>query len=296
MVKISKGEQIFRVCNTAFLICVSVLCLLPIINVLSISFSSSAAAAAGKVSLFPVDFTLSSYRYALGQKAFFDAFFITIQRTFAGTAISLFVVVLTAYPLSKEASEFPQRTYYAWFFFFTMLFNGGLVPTYMIIRNLGLIDSIWVLIIPGAMSVWNTILFLNFIRGLPKDVFEAAFIDGASHFTTLFKMVLPMAKPAIATIALFTIVGHWNSWFDGLIFMNDQKKFPLQTYMQSITVSINFERLQDMDEESLKRLSEISNRTFKAAQIFLATFPILIAYPFLQKYFVKGIVIGSVKG
>lgn len=295
MTRATKGEKVFQVFNLFFLITISLTCLFPIIHVLAVSFSSSAAAAAGRVKILPVDFTLASYEYVLEKKEFFEAFFITIKRTLLGSAISMLVTIMTAYPLSKEVREFPQRTFYAWFFFITMLFGGGLVPSYMVNKSLGMIDNFWVLIIPGALSVWNAILMLNFMRGLPKEVSESAFVDGASHWQTLWRIIVPMSKPVLATVLLFTAVGHWNSWFDGLIYMNDTSKYPLQTYMQTVIVRIDFTNVANYTKEEFERLSTVSDRTFKSAQIFVATFPILLCYPFLQKYFVKGIVIGSVK-
>jgi putative aldouronate transport system permease protein len=162
----------------------------------------------------------------------------------------------------------------------------------MIIKATGLLDTIWALVLPGAVPVFSVILLLNFFRGLPRELEEAAFIDGADHFTTLVRIYLPLSTPALATLLLLTMVGHWNSWFDGLIFMNSPEHYPLQSYLQTIVIQKDFSTLTELNSEALK---EISDRTVKAAQIFMGALPVLVVYPFLQKYFMKGIVLGSVK-
>lgn len=291
--RLSLGRKIYLVFNYTALLVLSVVCVLPFINVLMISLSSSEAVARGAVSLWPVDFTLASYRYVLNQPAFGRAFLITLQRVGVGTALYMFITVLTAYPLSQETEDFKGRNMYTWFFVFTMIFNGGLIPTYMVVRFTGIMDSLWALILPMAVNVFNIILMLNFFRSLPRDLREAAFMDGASHPTVLFRIYLPLSLPSLATITLFTIVFHWNEWFYGLIYMNRPENYPLQTFLQTVVINIDFSRVTERD---LDLVALISNRTNRAAQIFVATFPILLAYPFLQRYFIKGIVLGSVKG
>jgi putative aldouronate transport system permease protein len=207
----------------------------------------------------------------------------------------MIISLLTAYPLSKQPREFPQRTVLIWFFFVTMLFSGGLIPLYATVYQLHMIDTMWVLIIPNALSVWSIVLLLNFIRTLPKEVNESAYIDGAGEWTILWKIIVPLTKPVLATLTLFTAVYHWNSWFDGLVFITSPSKIPLQTYLQSIVVQIDTTKLQNMSETDLRIYTQVSNLTFQSAQIFVAMLPILCFYPFLQKYFVKGIVMGSVK-
>jgi len=295
MVKLTRTEKIFDVLIIGFLLILTAMCILPMWNVLMVSFSASEAAAAGRVGLWPVGITPASYLYVLERKPFFTAFGVSLQRTLLGTVISMVITSITSYPLSKSASEWRWRTKYIWFFFFTMLFGGGLIPFYMVVVALGLVNTIWALIIPGALNVWNIILMMNFMRRLPHEVAESAEVDGASDWTILWRIYMPMSLPVIATLTLFTAVGHWNSWFDGMIFMNDLDKIPLQTYLRSINVVIDAEKLRDMTPEQLMLFSKISNRTFKNAQIFIAMVPILAVYPFLQKYFVKGITLGSVK-
>lgn len=289
----SWGRISFQIFNYSFLILVSILCILPLIHILAISFSSSTAVSAGEVAFWPVEFTLKSYSFILDNPRFLDSLWITVKRVVLGTGLSLFLTILTAYPLSKEVSAFRHRSYFAWFFVFTILFSGGLIPWYMTIKMTGLIDSLWALILPAAVAVFNIILLLNFYRSLPKELEEAAVIDGAGHWLILWKIMVPLSMPAIATILLFTVVHHWNSWFDGMILMNKPNHYPLATYLQSVIIKLDFENLRQAD---IYLLGIISDRTSKAAQIFLGTLPILMVYPFLQRYFMKGIVMGSVKG
>jgi putative aldouronate transport system permease protein len=289
--QITRSRLLFFMINYFFLGALSLLCILPMIHILALSFSSGAAAAAGKVSLWPVEFTTAAYQNILNKPQYLTAFLITMKRVLLGTSISMLLTVLAAYPLSKEAGHFRFRTVYAWYFVITILFSGGLIPWYMTIKATGLMDTIWALVLPGAVPVFNVILLLNFYRGLPKELEESAKMDGANHFVTLFKIYLPLSAPALATIGLFTIVGHWNSWFDGLVLMNRPEHYPLQTFLQTIIIKKDFRFISSDDLDILK----LSDRTSTAAQIFVAALPILIIYPFLQRFFTKGIVMGSVK-
>ncbi|WP_419872372.1 carbohydrate ABC transporter permease [Candidatus Pristimantibacillus sp. PTI5] len=292
MIRMSIGYRIFNVWNIVFLVSLSIICILPLVHVLALSFSNSSAAGAGLVKLWPVGFTTNSYEFILKKPAFLNSLVVTLERVFLGTFINMMITLLVAYPLSKETQTFRFRTLYAWLFVFTILFSGGLIPWYMTVKWTGIMDTIWALVLPGAVPVFNIILLLNFFRGLPKELEESSSIDGASHWTTLWRIYAPLSMPALATIGLFTIVGHWNAWFDGLILMKSHDNYPLSTYLQTILVSID---LTKVSGESMKDLSEVSDRTAKSAQIFLGALPILLVYPFLQKYFVKGIVLGSVK-
>jgi putative aldouronate transport system permease protein len=283
----------FTVFNACFLILAGLICLIPMIHIAAVSFSSSAAAATGKVTLWPLDFSLNSYDYVAKRAAFWRSMGVSVQRIVLGGSINLLLVILTAYPLSKERSEFGARTFFAWAFFITMLFGGGLIPWYMVIRQFKLIDTIWALVLPGAVPVFSMILMLNFFRQVPKDLAEAAEIDGAGHWMTLFGIYVPVSTPALATILLFSLVGHWNSWFDGLILMNKPDNYPLQSYIQTIVVQRTYSQLT---REEIEQLATISDKTLRSAQIFIGSIPIVLVYPFLQKYFVKGIVLGGVKG
>ena len=272
---------------------VFVLCVLPLINVLALSFSGKEAAIAGKVSLWPVDFTWDSYEYLLQERRFFLAFFVSVRRVLIGTLINMILIVLTAYPLSLEKREFPSRDRYMWVLIFTMLFNGGVVPWYFVIKSVGIMDSIWALVLPGAVPVFNVILIINFFRNIPKAIKESAQLDGIGPIGMLVKMFLPLSKPAIATVCLFCVVNHWNSFFDGMLLINTPEKMPLQTYIQSLVIRISDITQSGMTAEQLA--DRMSQRTFNASKIVVSTLPILVIYPFLQKYFVTGITLGSVK-
>ncbi len=294
MQKKSLGMIIFTIFNYMFLILLAVSCLLPMLNQLAISFSSSSAVAAGNVGLWPVEFTLDSYKYMADKPAFWKSLIVSAERVLLAVPISLIVCVLAAFPLSRMEHEFPERKFYIWVFVIPMLISGGLIPSYMVVRDTGLIDSIWALILPSTVNVFNTILLMNFFRSLPKELEEAAYVDGATHWKVLRMIILPVSKPVLATVTLYIIVNHWNAWFDGLIYMNSPDNYPLQTYLQTQVVSTNLMALETLRD--VRQIGMISDRTGKAAQIFLAAVPVLMIYPFLQKYFTTGIVMGSVKG
>ena len=293
MQKKSVSRIVFEIINYCIMFLLTAVCLLPVIHVLALSFSSNTAAAAGLVKLLPVEFTTYSYQYVAGRKEFWNAVLRSLQRVGIGVPLSMLLTILIAYPLSKEADRFRFRTVYVWIFFFTMLFSGGLIPGYILIQNLKMMDSIWALILPIAVSVYNVVLMLNFFRGIPRELEEAAQIDGAGHLHTCFRIYVPCALPSIATISLFTFVGHWNSWFDGLLFSNFSQNYPLASYLQTVVVKRDMALIGAGD---LQALQNISDRTVRCAQIFMGMLPVLVVYPFVQKYFVKGIVVGSVKG
>ncbi len=294
MRKMTPGMRAFSVINYLFLTLVAFTCLLPMLNQLAISFSSSGAVAMGKVSIWPVEFTLKSYKYMAEKPQFFSSVLISFQRLLLAVPLSMLVSILAAYPLSRQESEFKARKFYIWYFVVPMLFSGGLIPTYMIVRYTGLIDSVGALVLPYLVNVFNIILMMNFFRSIPKELEEAALMDGAGHIRVLVSIILPVSTPVLATIALFFIVNHWNSWFDGLIYMNSPEKYPLQTYLQTMVISRDLMVMESLRD--VRNIPDISDRTGKAAQIFLAALPVLIVYPFLQKYFTTGIVMGSVKG
>jgi len=279
------------VCTIAAIL--MLLCLIPFLHVVAVSFSNSALATAGKITFIPRGFTLVAYDYLLSQIVFWKAMFVSVERVLLGGSLNLLLTILIAYPLSKENKQLHLRTFYVWIFAFTMLFSGGLIPWYMLIHKLGLMDSIWALVLPSAVPVFNVIVLLNFFRQTPKELEESALIDGAGHLRILVSIYLPLALPSLATITLFSLVGHWNSWFDGLVLMNSPQNYPLQTYLQTVIVQMDTSRLSTLDAEQFALLSD---KTIKAAQIIVGSLPIIMVYPFLQKYFVKGLVIGSVKG
>ncbi|MEK3951667.1 carbohydrate ABC transporter permease [Paenibacillus sp. FSL H7-0703] len=283
--------RIFNVFNICLLVILSIMCIVPLIHVLAVSFSAKSAADANLVGLWPVQFSLEAYKKTMNNPIFLHSIWISVCRTVLGTGLTLLITFLAAYPLSKETSVFRSRNVYSWLFVFSMIFNGGLVPFYMVIQKIHLMDSFWVLVLPGAVNTFLVILMLNFFRGIPKEMEEAALIDGAGHFRTLFSIFLPISLPSIATIALFSMVFHWNSWFDGLLYLSNAKDYPLATFLQTVIIQ------KDMSSMSMspKEMESLSQTTVNAAQIFIGAAPILIVYPFLQKYFVKGMTLGSVK-
>lgn len=266
-------------------------CLLPLLNTLAISFSNNSAVNANQVGILPVGFTLSSYKKLLEDNQFWRSAWISVLRVVLGTGLNMLMMILLAYPLSKSKNRFASRDIYMKLVIFAMLFNGGLIPGYIIVSKLHLLNTIWALVLPGAVPVFNVILLMNFMKGLPEALEEAAVIDGASEWTILTRVVLPISKPGLATVALFCIVNHWNDYFQGLIYMRTPSKYPLQTYIQQLTIDVS----QITDPQQLIYFTTISTRTLNAAKIVVATVPLLVIYPFLQRYFVTGIVIGAVK-
>lgn len=266
-------------------------CLLPLLNTLAISFSNNSAVNANQVGILPVGFTLSSYKKLLEDNQFWRSAWISVLRVVLGTGLNMLMMILLAYPLSKSKNRFASRDIYMKLVIFAMLFNGGLIPGYIIVSKLHLLNTIWALVLPGAVPVFNVILLMNFMKGLPEALEEAAVIDGASEWTILTRVVLPISKPGLATVALFCIVNHWNDYFQGLIYMRTPSKYPLQTYIQQLTIDVS----QITDPQQLIYFMTISTRTLNAAKIVVATVPLLVIYPFLQRYFVTGIVIGAVK-
>lgn len=267
-------------------------CLIPILNTVAISFSSKVYA--NEVFLLPKGFTTASYKEILKDEQFLRSFWVSVKKVVIGSTLQMLMTILMAYPLSKSRRIFPARGHYMRAIIVCMLFSGGTIPWYLVIKMLGLIDSFWALVLPGCVNISNTIIMMNFFKGLPQSMAESAAIDGATPLTTLFRIYVPLSTPSIATLSLFTIVGHWNGYFDGMILINDPKKMPLQTYIQSLVADIS-NKINSMTPEEILQYSQISNMTFNAAKIVVAMVPVMVIYPVLQKYFVKGLVMGAVK-
>lgn len=297
-IKTSTSRKIFVIFNYTFLAILALICIFPFIHLLALSFSSDEFTMQGLVSVYPMGFTLDAYMILATKPEFFKAFGISVARTILGTSLALLVIILTAYPLSKSNKVLKGRTAIAWIFVFTMFFGGTLASQYVLYRMLGLLDNFLVYILPGACDVWFVLMLMNFFRGIPKEIEEAALIDGCNHFQILFRIFVPISLPVIVTIVLFTAVGHWNSWFDGIFFMNDNSMYPLQSYLYFMLESNDPSKFTDgtLTPEQIEALKNIGNKNLQAAQIFLGMLPITLVYPFLQKFFIKGITIGSVKG
>ena len=292
-IKESKSRILFRCDNVTVLILLALSCLLPFVNAIAISLSEDQYVSAGRVLFWPKGFTTVSYRYLINRDSFWNSFRISIIRCVLGTAITLVLVMLTAYPLSKDRSKLKGRSLYSWYFFITMLVSGGMIPLYLLINSLKMRNTIWSLVLPGALPAYYVVLMLNFFRQIPIELEEAATIDGAGHLRTLFQVYIPVSLPSLATITLFSLVGHWNNWFDGTIYISQPDKLPLMTFLRNAVSNLNMSEMTSADMELMKLLSD---RSLKCAQIITATIPILCVYPFLQRYFVKGMVVGSVKG
>ena len=290
---VSKGEKIFNVINSIFLVAVALFCLAPMVYMLAVSLSDNAQVVAGNVTYWPKKFTTATYEYLLGYQAFWKSMGISVVRTALSLVFTLTLTVLSAYPLSKSPKKFYGRSIFAWYFFIPMLINGGLIPTYMIISRLGLIGSLWALILPSAVTVFYVMLLLNFFRGLPEELEEAALLDGAGQWTILFRVFLPLATPALATIAVYCSLAQWNEWFNGIIYMKTPSQYPLMSYLQATVLNVDMESLS---AEEQQKMASIGSDTYQAAQLFIAALPMLCIYPFMQKYFTKGLVMGSVKG
>lgn len=266
----------------------------PIVYVVSSSFSSGTAVSTGRVILWPVDFSLEGYKTVFAHRYIVSAYRNTIFYTVAGSFINLFVTMTCAYPLSRR--DFPMRNFFSGLFLFTMFFSGGLIPSYILISQLGLVNTMWALLLPGALSVYNMILARTFLSSsIPNDLLEASQIDGCSDFRYFFAILLPLAKPVIAVITLYYAVAHWNSYFNAMIYLNDMELYPLQLILRQILIS-NQINLNDMvDVESMVAKQGLSD-ILKYALIVVSTAPIMCIYPFIQRYFVKGVMIGSIKG
>jgi putative aldouronate transport system permease protein len=288
--RFTKGDLLIHI----ILFLTALICVLPVWNVICISFSRSAAVNAGYVSLWPVHFTTSSYHNLMEDSTFFNAFGVSVLRVILGTSMSMILMFLMSYPLSMETDEFPMRTVYMWFIVFTMLFNGGLIPTYMVVTKLGMRNTIWALTVPGAVSTYNTILMINCFRNLPKELRESASMDGATPMRTLIQIYIPVSIPTISTLTLFCALWHWNDYFQGMIYMQKRESYPLMTYIRSLTFDIA--NLSGLTAEEMQRRAEMGSTTFNAAKVTIAMIPVLCVYPFVQKYFVRGIMLGSVKG
>lgn len=294
----SKSRKIFIVCNYIFLTAIGIICLLPFVNIIAISFSGSTPVSMGTVTFWPKEFTLKSYKFIMENSNFIRSFMVSVLRVIVGVTVNLILIVLTAYPLAFEKNHFRARNIYAWFFVITILFNAGVIPTFLIVRYTGLMNSFWSLILPTALPVSSMLVVMNFIRSLPKELEEAAFLDGAGHVKTLFMIILPLLKPALATVALFSIVSHWNTWLDGMLYISRPENQPLQTYLRTIIVNpaLFLSNSTSVSAGLVDIMNYINTRTIKAAQLVIVAIPMIVIYPFVQKHFTSGLVMGSVKG
>ena len=290
----SAENTIFDTVVMILLVLSGLICLLPLLHVIALSLSSKGAALAGRVYLLPVELTTTAYTTLLKDNRFMQATLVSLERVLLGGAINFVLTIMTAYPLSLESRQFPARRIYIWIFVFAMLFGASLVPWYFVINATGIKNSIWALVLPGGLPVYNMILLLNFFRSEPRDIKEAATIDGVNPFQIMIRIYVPLAMPAIATVTVFSIVNHWNNFFDGLLLISSPEKIPLQTYIQTLTNTNITVTSSSITQEELEALTSL--KTFNAAKIVVAAIPIALFYPFMQRFFVSGITLGSVKG
>lgn len=267
--------------------------LLPLIHILASSFSSGVAVSTGRVLLWPVDFSLVGYQTVFGHRLILSAYRNTIFYTVAGTLINLAVTLTCAYPLSRK--DMPFRRGFMMVFLITMFFSGGLIPTYMLMADINFIDTVWAMLIPGALSVYNMILVRTyFSNSIPNELLEASQIDGCSDTRYFFTIMLPLAKPIVAVVTLYYAVAHWNAYFNGMMYLNNQQLYPLQLVLRQILIANQID-LQDLDIESMIARQGLAD-LLKYSLIVVSTAPIMCVYPFIQRYFIKGMMIGSVKG
>ncbi|MEH7381591.1 carbohydrate ABC transporter permease [Bacillus sp. JJ1533] len=283
------GSRIFRLGNNLLLIIIALTMVLPFIHVIAASFTTSAELADKRFVLFPTVFSLDAYKYIFSTNTIFKALFVSIGVTLVGTLWSMFISLLTAYGLSRK--DLIGRRQILFLFVFTMLFSGGMIPTFLIVKNTGLLDSYAALIVPVTINVFNMIILRSFIMGLPEGLIESAKIDGCNDFGVLFRIVMPISKPALATVSLFYAVAYWNTYMHAILYINDAAKWPIQVLLRQIVVLAS-----GLSYDS----SEFTNIpppdiTIKMAVIVVATIPVLMVYPFLQKYFTKGAMLGSMK-
>ena len=264
-------------------------------HLLNLSLSPSHIATKGGLLLYPKELTWDNYARVVGNRYIWMGYKNTLIRTVIGTVLQLFFTAMGAYVLSKRF--FPHRTFWTFFIIFTMFFSGGLIPNYLLVKDLGLLNTYSSMILPGLISAYNMVIIRNYFQSLPEEIEESCLIDGAWRFRIFLQFVLPLSKPILATVALWLVVGHWNSWFDVLIYISDDTKFTLQIVLRRIILTGSKEILDTSAAANAAEIeSVVSSEGLKAACIFVTTFPILCAYPFVQKFFVKGIMIGSLKG
>jgi len=292
--KESISDKLFHALNTLFLLIAFMLVALPILNVIASSLSSPADVITGRVKIWPVNFTTYAYQEVFSSSKLIIGYRNSLIYMVVGTSINVIMTVMAAYPLSR--SDLVGRNVITKIFVFTMIFSAPLIPTYLNIRALGMIDSIWAMVIPGAINVHNMIIARTFFQNsIPEGMIEAAELDGASDLKVLFLLVLPLSKAVLAVLVLFYAVGIWNSYFDAMIYLNSEGKFPLQLVLRDILSNARqIEEMMNVTAEQSQRLAIVE--VMKYAIIVFGSLPVIVLYPFVQKYFVKGVMIGSVKG
>ncbi len=289
MIKVSKSYKVFQVFNVILLLLIVAVTLYPFLYVLATSFSSDHFVTAGKVYLLPKGFTTETYKVVMREKLFWTGYKNTVVYTVTATAFSLFMTTIFAYALSKK--RLIGRKFFLGLAVFTMFFNGGLIPNYLLVKYLGMRNTIWAIVVPGAISTWNLMIMKSFFESMPAELEEAASVDGMSTYGILIKIIIPLSMPILSTMALFYAVGNWNNWFGPFLYLDEKKMQPVTLYLRNIIAGASSTD-QGQNFEAQQQIAA----TIKSCTIILTVLPILCVYPFIQKYFVTGVMIGSVKG
>jgi putative aldouronate transport system permease protein len=289
--RMSRGEKIFQSINLVLLLALAIATLFPFLYVVSVSLTPlEVLAKYGSFQVIPRVITFDAYRYLLSTGLIPRAFLNSVTITVLGTTVNLVLTTLTAYPLSRK--RLPGRTFWLVFVLIPMLFSGGLVPLFILVRSLGLLNTYWAVVLPGAIWTYNLLVMKSFFESLPEEILESARIDGANDFRILMRIVLPLSKPVLATLGLFYAVGHWNGFFYPLMFLSDAKLQPLQVILRNVLLDLMMDDLPEV----LEKLELLPGQTLKMAAIVLSVLPLLVVYPWIQKYFTKGVLLGAIKG
>lgn len=293
-IKRSMSTIVFDTANLFLLLVVILLVLYPLIFIISSSFSSTEAVLGGRVWLWPVEPTFNAYKIAFDYEKIWNGYLNSFIYTFLGTAVGIVVTTFAAYPLSLK--KLPGRKFFSMLFLFTMLFGGGIIPSYLLVRNLHMLNTLWAMVLPGAINVWNIIVMRTYFENtIPQELYEAAELDGCSSFGIFCRIVFPLSGAIIAVVGLFFAVSLWNSYFSALIYLSDDKMYPLQIILRDILILNDMEMSSGADIAMIEAQQGLAN-VLRYVLIVIATFPLLVVYPFVQKFFVKGVMIGSVKG
>ncbi len=292
--RMTAGDRVFNLFAIALVSLLTLIVLIPLMNVVASSFSNPKAVRDGRVWFWPVEPTFENYKAILNYSHVWLGYRNTIFYTLCGTLINVSMTLICAYPLSQK--QFGGRKFFNLLFFFPMLFNAGMIPNYMLMRDIGFLNTVWAILIPGAISIYNMIITRTFIQtSIPESIAEAAMLDGCSVFRYFFSFILPLSKTIIAVIAMYYAVDHWNAYFNAFLYLNNSELYPLQLFLREILISSSFAAGAVDDPELMEQMKSLAN-TLKYVVIVVATFPLMCIYPFVQKYFIKGVMIGSVKG
>ncbi|WP_413242450.1 carbohydrate ABC transporter permease [Paenibacillus sp. 1P07SE] len=286
------NDRLFDVLNITILSLILLAVLYPLVFVISASVSNPFLVIRGEVLLVPKEITFQAYLRVFRDSAVLNGFMNTLLYATTGTLINLVLTTFGAYPLSRPL---PGRKIIMLVILMTMFFNGGLIPTYMVIKSIGIINTYWAMVLPGAVTVFNLIVMRTFFENIPQELHEAALIDGSSQMRTLVSVVLPLSLPIMAVMTLFYGVAHWNSFFNGLIYLSDQSKYPLQLILRDILINSQMQDMMNLADESAVQ-QQLMGESIKYALIVVTSLPVLLLYPLLQRYFVQGVMIGAIKG